>query len=164
MGSPKWSTNTYYLYRWTKLNESYPKSWFKTDYYQFPYFRRDWNSKGSEKVIYVKQVLLLKRLRNFKYSLLKKICMEFSLVYFPCILYKELLCNKPYVDKSQAVNKGPFKKYTTQDRKEVQEKSDTKLYRGRGCSEKNDVTHSKFFFSPFLCNCISAPLYLKRLW
>lgn len=62
--------------------------------------------------------------------------MEFSLVYFPGILYKELLCNKPFVDESQAVNKGPFKKYTTQDRGEAQEKSDTKLYRRRGCSEK----------------------------
>ena len=87
-------------------------------------------------MIYVKQVLLLKRLRNFKYLSLEKICMKFSLVYFPCILYKELLCNKPFVDESQAANEGPFKKYTTQDRGEAQEKSDTKLYRRRGCSEK----------------------------
>ena len=46
----------------TKLNESFPDSQFLIENDQFPLFRRNRNSKGGGKIVYVREGLISKRL------------------------------------------------------------------------------------------------------
>ena len=55
----------------TKLDESFPDSQFKIDNYQYPPFRRDRNSKGGGKIVYVRQGLITKRLKKMNLKVLK---------------------------------------------------------------------------------------------
>ena len=50
----------------TKLDESFPNSQFILENFQFPPFRRDRNSKGGGKLVYVKQGIIVKRLENLE--------------------------------------------------------------------------------------------------
>ena len=50
----------------TKLDESFPNSQFLLENFQFPPFRRDRNSKGGGKLVYVKQEIITKRLENLE--------------------------------------------------------------------------------------------------
>ena len=50
----------------TKLDESFPDSQFLIENYQFPPFRRDRNSKGGGKIVYVREGLISKRLKQFE--------------------------------------------------------------------------------------------------
>ena len=59
----------------TKLDDSFPNSQFILENVQFPPFRRDRNSKGGGKLVYVKQGSLLK-LEILKNSFSKTICIE----------------------------------------------------------------------------------------
>ena len=47
----------------TKLDESFPDHQFKIDGYQFPPFRRDRDKHGGGKVVYVKEVLIVTRIK-----------------------------------------------------------------------------------------------------
>jgi len=50
----------------TKLDSSFPDSQFKIDNYQFPSHRRDRNSKGGGKMVFIKQGLIAKRLPDLE--------------------------------------------------------------------------------------------------
>ena len=49
-----------------KIDESFPDSQFFLGNYQFPSYRRDRNSKGGGKIVYVRQGLISKRLKSFE--------------------------------------------------------------------------------------------------
>ena len=59
----------------TKLDNNFPDSQFLIENYQFPPFRRDRNSKGGGKIVYVRQGLISKRLKNFEST----ICLELTI-------------------------------------------------------------------------------------
>ena len=63
----------------TELDDSFPDSQFLIEYHQFPSFRRDRNSKGGVKIVYVRQGLISKRLENFQSKTIETICIEFSI-------------------------------------------------------------------------------------
>ena len=46
----------------TKLDSSYPDPHFHIDAYQFPPFRRDRNKYGGDKIVYVREGFIAKRL------------------------------------------------------------------------------------------------------
>ena len=50
----------------TKLGDSFPDSQFLNGNYKFPRFRRDRNSKGGGNIVYLRQGLISKRLKNFE--------------------------------------------------------------------------------------------------
>ena len=63
----------------TKIDESFPDAQFIIENYQFPPFRRDRNSKGGGKIVYIKQGLIAKRLRHFETKVSETICIEVTL-------------------------------------------------------------------------------------
>ena len=60
----------------TKLDDSIPNSQFILENLQFPPFRRDQNSKGGGKLVYVKQGIIAKRLENLGTKFSETICIE----------------------------------------------------------------------------------------
>ena len=60
----------------TKLGDSFPNSQFILENFQFPPFCRDRNSKGGEKLVYVKQGIIAKRLENLETKFSETICIE----------------------------------------------------------------------------------------
>ena len=56
----------------TKLDSSFPDAWLKIDGYQFPSFRKDRNAKGGGKITFIRQRLIVKRLKFLKPKLLKQ--------------------------------------------------------------------------------------------
>ena len=60
----------------TKLDDSIPNSQFILENFQFPPFRRDQNSKGGGKLVYVKQGIIAKRLENLGTEFSETICIE----------------------------------------------------------------------------------------
>ena len=63
----------------TKLDESFPDSQFLIENYQFPPFRRDRNSKGGGKIVYVREGLISKRLKQFESEFIETICIEIKI-------------------------------------------------------------------------------------
>ena len=63
----------------TKIDESFPDSQFFIENYQFPPYRRDRNSKGGGKIVYVKQGLISKRLKSFESKNIETICIELTI-------------------------------------------------------------------------------------
>ena len=63
----------------TKLDESFPDSQFSIDNYQYPPYRRDRNSKGGGKIVYVRQGLISKRLKSLESKLIETICIELTI-------------------------------------------------------------------------------------
>ena len=49
----------------TKLDNSFPDSQFVIENYQFLSFSRDRNSKGSGKIVHVRQELISKKVKEF---------------------------------------------------------------------------------------------------
>ena len=62
----------------TKLDDSFPNSHFILEDFQFPPFRRDRNSKGGGKLVYVKPGIIAKRLKNFETKFSETICIELT--------------------------------------------------------------------------------------
>ena len=60
----------------TKLGDSFSNSQFILESFQFPPFRRDRNSKGGGKLVYVKQGIIAKRLENLETKFSETICIE----------------------------------------------------------------------------------------
>ena len=58
----------------TKLDDSFPNSQFILENFQFLPFRRDRNSKGGGKLIYLKQGIIAKRLKNLETKFSETIC------------------------------------------------------------------------------------------
>ena len=50
----------------TKLDSSFPNHQFKTEGYQFPPLRRDRNSKGGGKLVFVREGFIAKQIKNFE--------------------------------------------------------------------------------------------------
>ena len=63
----------------TKLDESFPNSQFLLENFQFPPFRRDRNSKGGGKLVYVKQEIITKRLENLETKFSETISIELTI-------------------------------------------------------------------------------------
>ena len=63
----------------TKIDESFPDSQFFIENYQFPPYRRDRNSKGGGKIVYVRQGLITKRLKCFESKNTETICIELTI-------------------------------------------------------------------------------------
>ena len=72
----------------TKLDSSIPDHQFKIEGYQFPPFRRDRNSKGGEKLVYLREGFVAKRIPKFETKKAKTICIEITIAKKKwCILF-----------------------------------------------------------------------------
>ena len=72
----------------TKLDSSFPNHQFKIEGYQFLPFRRDRNSKGGEKIVFVREGLIAKQMKNFETKNAETICLELTIVEKKwCILF-----------------------------------------------------------------------------
>ena len=63
----------------TKLDDTFPDAQFKINNYQYPPFRRDRNSKGGGKIVYIRQGLISKRLSKFESKGIETICIELTI-------------------------------------------------------------------------------------
>ena len=63
----------------TKIDESFPNSQLFIENYQFPPYRRDRNSKGGGKIVYVREGLFSKRLKNLESKNNETICIEVTI-------------------------------------------------------------------------------------
>ena len=50
----------------TKLDDSFPDSQFKINGYQFPFLRKDRDNKGGGKIVFLKQGLIINRLKQLE--------------------------------------------------------------------------------------------------
>ena len=72
----------------TKLDESFPEFQFHIENYQFSSFRRDRNSKGGGKLVFVKKGLISKRVKDLEIKLSETICIELTITNKKwCILF-----------------------------------------------------------------------------
>ena len=62
-----------------KPDSSYPDSQFDIDGYQFPPFRRDRSKYGGDKIVYVKEGFIAKRLVNLEGNTSETICIEVTI-------------------------------------------------------------------------------------
>ena len=63
----------------TKLDDTFPDAQFKINNYQYQPFRRDRNSKGGGKIVYIRQGLISKRLSKFESKGIETICIELTI-------------------------------------------------------------------------------------
>ena len=63
----------------TKIDESFPNSQLFIENYRFPPYRRDRNSKGGGKIVYVREGLFSKRLKNLESKNTETICIEVTI-------------------------------------------------------------------------------------
>ena len=61
------------------MDDSFPDIQFLIENSQFPPFRRDRNSKGGGKIVYVGQGLISKRLKDFESKTIETICIELTI-------------------------------------------------------------------------------------
>ena len=72
----------------TELDESFPDFQFHIENYQFSPFRRDRNSKGGDKLVFVKKGLISKRVKDLEIKLSETICIELTITNKKwCILF-----------------------------------------------------------------------------
>ena len=64
----------------TKLDSSFPNHQFKIEGYQFPPLRRDRNSKGGGKRVFVQEGFLTKQMKDFDTKNAETICLELTIV------------------------------------------------------------------------------------
>ena len=50
----------------TKLDDSFPDSQFKINGHQFPFLRKDRDNKGEGKIVFLKQGLIINRLKQLE--------------------------------------------------------------------------------------------------
>ena len=60
----------------TKLDASFPDHQFKISGYQFPPIRRDRNSKGRRKIVFVREGFIVKQMKNIETENAETICLE----------------------------------------------------------------------------------------
>ena len=76
----------------TKLDSSFPEAQFKIENYQYPPFRRDRNSKGGGKIVFVRKGIISKQLSEFETKTAETICIELTISNKKwCILF----CYRP---------------------------------------------------------------------
>ena len=61
-----------------KLDSSYPNAQFHKDGYQFPPFRKYRNKHGGEKMVYIRDGIIAKRLENLEGKHSETICLELT--------------------------------------------------------------------------------------
>ena len=69
------------------LDDSFPNPQIILEYFQFPSFRRDQNSKGGGKLVYVKQGIIAKRLENLETKFSETIYIELPISKKNGVLY-----------------------------------------------------------------------------
>ena len=70
------------------MDPSFPDTQFKIEGYQFPPFRKDRNSDGGGKIVYVREGLVTKRLTHFESPAIESICIELTISKCKwCILF-----------------------------------------------------------------------------
>ena len=62
----------------TKSDRSFHDGQFKVDRYQFPPFRKDRNAKDGCKIVFIRHVLIVKRLKIFETKTAETICIELT--------------------------------------------------------------------------------------
>ena len=62
----------------TKLDSSFSDHQFEIEGYQFPPFRRDRNSKGGEKLVFLREGFIAKRIPEFETEKTETICIEIT--------------------------------------------------------------------------------------
>ena len=91
----------------TKIDESFPDSQFQIETINFRHFSRDRNSKGGGKIVYVRQGLITKRLKNFESKTIETICIELTISKKKwCILFAYRPPNFPkksFLKRSQKI-------------------------------------------------------------
>ena len=65
-----------------KLDDSLPDSQFKVNGYQFPVLRRDRDNRGGEKIVFIKQVLIVNRLKQLETKISETFFLEFTISRF----------------------------------------------------------------------------------
>ena len=70
------------------MDLSFPDTQFKIEGYQFPLFRKDRNSYGGGKIVYVREGLVTKQLPLFESPAIESICIELTIPKSKwCILF-----------------------------------------------------------------------------
>ena len=82
----------------TKLDDRFSNSQFLIENYQFPPFRRDRISTGGGKIVYVRQGLTSKRLKNFESKTIETIFTELTISKKKW--YVLFACRSPNVEKT----------------------------------------------------------------
>ena len=78
----------------TKLDSSFPDHQFKIEGDQFPTFRRDRNSNGGGKLVYLREGFIVKRIPKFETEKVETICIEITIAKKKrCILFPYRLPN-----------------------------------------------------------------------
>ena len=100
----------------TKLDESFPDHQFKIDGYQFPPFRRDRDKHGGGKVVYVKEGLIVNRIKEFETNKSETICLELTISnkkWFIMYAYRPLskTNKKVFLDESNETLDRAMNKY-----------------------------------------------------
>ena len=62
----------------TKIDPSFPDAQFHTDGYQFLPFRRDRNKKGGGKIVFVRQTIIARRMKELEGKTSELICIELT--------------------------------------------------------------------------------------
>ena len=70
----------------TKLDDSLPDSQFKVNGHQFPVLRRDRDNRGGEKIVFIKQVLIVNRLKQLETKISETFFLEFTISRFSFFL------------------------------------------------------------------------------
>ena len=63
----------------TKLDISFPGSQFRIDGYQFSLFRKDRDSKGGGKLVFVREDIVAKRLSHCESPSIESVCIELTI-------------------------------------------------------------------------------------
>ena len=62
----------------TKIVPSFPDAQFHIDEYQFPPFRRDRNKKGGGKIVFAREGIIAKKMKELEGKTSEIICMELT--------------------------------------------------------------------------------------
>ena len=63
----------------TKLDDSFPDSQFKINGYQFPFLRRDRDNREGGKIVFIKQGLIVNRLKQLETKISETIFLELTI-------------------------------------------------------------------------------------
>ena len=98
----------------TKLGASFPDHQFKISGYQFPPIRRDRNSKGRRKIVFVREGFIVKQMKNIETENAEAICLELVIAkkkrcilfaYRPPDTYKAMFFNEIYITLNKILGK-----------------------------------------------------------
>ena len=98
----------------TKLDASFPDHQFKISGYQFPPIRRDRNSKGRRKIVFVREGFIVKQMKNIETENAETICLELVIAkkkwrilfaYRPPDTNKSTFFNEIYVTLNKILGK-----------------------------------------------------------